>query len=205
MENQAISVSIVTERTMLSDVLTCLVSSLGGFDVASVSPALLDQVDANILLVDEGSARLLNDGSRDATVIVLATGADVEAGRIATSVGAAGWIGLDITPDQLHRALVGAHRDGRIDDQPSPAAPQGNGGHITLSPREQQVLRGLAVGKRGSEIGRELGVSPHTVRTHIQNMMAKLGVASRVEAVITARKLGLLDGHESDQNGDHRR
>jgi DNA-binding NarL/FixJ family response regulator len=62
-----------------------------------------------------------------------------------------------------------------------------------LSHREKQVLRELTEGRDGEEIAARLFISPQTVRTHIQNVMAKLEVHSRVEAANLARELGLLD------------
>lgn len=61
-----------------------------------------------------------------------------------------------------------------------------------LTPRERDVLRMLARGMGGTQIARELTVSTHTVRTHIQNILRKLGVHSRLEAVAFANANGLL-------------
>lgn len=55
-----------------------------------------------------------------------------------------------------------------------------------LTPRELDVLRLLAEGKRQAEIARTLVISPKTVGTHIEHILAKLGVHSRTEAVAVA-------------------
>jgi DNA-binding NarL/FixJ family response regulator len=60
-----------------------------------------------------------------------------------------------------------------------------------LTPREQQVLGFLVNAASGAEIAERLSVSPHTVRTHINNVMHKLGVHSRSEAVAFAVRSGL--------------
>jgi two-component system nitrate/nitrite response regulator NarL len=62
-----------------------------------------------------------------------------------------------------------------------------------LSQRERQVLRELAAGHDRDEIAARLFISPQTVRTHVQNVMTKLEVHSRVEAATLARDHGLLD------------
>ncbi|MBL8298705.1 MAG: response regulator transcription factor [Rhodanobacteraceae bacterium] len=60
-----------------------------------------------------------------------------------------------------------------------------------LSPREQQVLRHLVSGLTNKQIARELTLSENTVKTHLANVYAKLGVGRRVEALKVARERGL--------------
>ena len=55
-----------------------------------------------------------------------------------------------------------------------------------LSPRERDVLAGLAVGDSTDEIGLTLRMSPHTVRTHLRNIMRKLDARTRAHAVAIA-------------------
>lgn len=62
-----------------------------------------------------------------------------------------------------------------------------------LSPREHEILLALTLGKSGDDIADELNIAPLTVRTHIRNMMSKLGVHSRLEAVAFALSQGLID------------
>ena len=61
-----------------------------------------------------------------------------------------------------------------------------------LSESELRVLRYLPSNLRAPEIAGELFVSLNTIRTHMRNVYAKLGVHSRAEAVKRARELGLL-------------
>jgi DNA-binding NarL/FixJ family response regulator len=61
-----------------------------------------------------------------------------------------------------------------------------------LTPREQEALRLLAQGLSAKEMARALGVSPETVREHLENLYAKLEAKNRVEAVERARRLGFL-------------
>lgn len=63
---------------------------------------------------------------------------------------------------------------------------------VVLSPGELEVLELLNTGKTPAEIAAELFLSLHTVRDRIKTMHRKLGVASQVEAIATATRLGLL-------------
>ncbi len=61
-----------------------------------------------------------------------------------------------------------------------------------LTPRERDVLALLASGARNDQVAAALDISPHTVRTHVQNLLAKLEVTNRLAAVTLARRRGLL-------------
>ncbi len=69
---------------------------------------------------------------------------------------------------------------------------RGGGVAITLSPREADVLRGVAAGLTNKAIALKLGISEHTVKFHLGGAMTKLGAASRAEAVASALRLGLI-------------
>ena len=63
---------------------------------------------------------------------------------------------------------------------------------LALTPRELDVLTRLAQGDGNEEIAAALAISPHTVRTHVQNILGKLGVHSKLAAVSLAIRLGLI-------------
>jgi len=67
----------------------------------------------------------------------------------------------------------------------------------TLTVREREILCALAEGATTAEIAGELGISPATVQTHVKNVLCKLGVHSKVEAVGTAWRAGLAVGSRS--------
>ena len=62
-----------------------------------------------------------------------------------------------------------------------------------MTPREQEVLRLLATGLDTHLIAREAGISLHTTRGHVKNILAKLEVHSQLEAVAKAMRQGLID------------
>jgi DNA-binding CsgD family transcriptional regulator/tetratricopeptide (TPR) repeat protein len=64
---------------------------------------------------------------------------------------------------------------------------------LGLTPRELEVLRLVAAGWSNPEIADELGISPKTASVHVSNLLAKLGVANRVEAAVAATRLGLVE------------
>jgi DNA-binding CsgD family transcriptional regulator len=66
---------------------------------------------------------------------------------------------------------------------------------VPLTAREREVLAWVARGKTNAEIARLLWLAPSTVRKHLENVYAKLGVSTRTAAV--ARFLGLIDAEAS--------
>ena len=67
------------------------------------------------------------------------------------------------------------------------------GARIHLTPREREVLGGLAEGKSAPQIASELHVSPATVKTHLKTLYEKLGVSDRAAAVAEAMRRGLIE------------
>ncbi len=63
---------------------------------------------------------------------------------------------------------------------------------VHLTPRQQQVLVELARGCMTEEIARKLGISTETVRNHIREILRRLKVHSRLQAVVRAHELGLV-------------
>lgn len=57
-----------------------------------------------------------------------------------------------------------------------------------ITPREMEILAMVAVGAKNEEIADKLGISPHTVKTHVYNMCKKIGVPNRLQAALWAAK-----------------
>jgi two-component system nitrate/nitrite response regulator NarL len=62
----------------------------------------------------------------------------------------------------------------------------------TLSPREREILRSIARGASNKEIGREFGIAETTVKIHVQHILRKLNVSTRVHAAVIASENGLV-------------
>jgi DNA-binding NarL/FixJ family response regulator len=125
-------------------------------------------------------------------VVMLTVFEDTEKIFSALAAGASGYLLKRLAPAKLLEAIREVHEGGSPMSapiarkvvqslQPVLAAP----GHeaIGLSPREREVLDGLAEGQAYKQIADKLGVSIHTVRNYIRRIYEKLHVCSRTEAV----------------------
>ena len=75
-------------------------------------------------------------------------------------------------------------------DRPAEPRRRGRG---RLAPRELEVLRLVARGRSTQQIADELEISPHTVRNHVRHFRRKLEARTKLDAVLTAMRLGILD------------
>ncbi|MBB4762566.1 DNA-binding NarL/FixJ family response regulator [Actinoplanes digitatis] len=123
----------------------------------------------------------------------------------ALKAGAAGFVLKDVLPADLlaairvvadgeamlspavTRRLIDAFADGGLTGPVEPG-PRLAG----LTPREREVLLGIASGQSNAEIGAALGITTGTVKVHVNALLAKLGVRDRVQATIAAYDLGLV-------------
>ncbi len=127
--------------------------------------------------------------SGGAQVLVLTSydlGADIEA---ALGAGAVGCLTKDADRSEIVEAVRATARGER--------SLSGTGGpsredYPRLSPRECEVLDGVARGLSNQEIGRELFIVEATVKTHLLHAFAKLGVGDRTRAVLVAIERGML-------------
>ncbi len=70
-----------------------------------------------------------------------------------------------------------------------------------FSERELEVLRELTRNLTNEEIGEKLGISPHTVKRHIENLLTKTGYRNRIDLAVNAKSLGLVV-HDDDRIGN---
>jgi len=95
-----------------------------------------------------------------------------------------------LSPDILSRVLLARTSSESVVSSANPAQALET---TALTEREREVLQAVAQGERNKEIGYKLGITERTVRAHLENIYAKLGVDSRSGAVVAAAKQGLLD------------
>lgn len=129
-----------------------------------------------------------------ATRAILITGVGtVEHARRGMELGAYGFLWKKSDPRFICDAIVKVNEGKRV-VEPDVAGELATVRRAeVLSPRERDVLVGLAKGQTNREIAAELGVAETTVRTHVNGVFSKLGVSDRTEAVSVAYQRGLLD------------
>jgi DNA-binding NarL/FixJ family response regulator len=126
-----------------------------------------------------------------AAVVVLSTSVAPELVAAAAEAGAAAYLVKDLERPQLLDAVRRAAAGERIVDPRAGAAIFQ--GRASLSSQELRVLALAAEGCTNREIAGRLFLSRHTVKEYLSNAMRKLGVDSRVSAVVEAGRRGLLD------------
>lgn len=114
----------------------------------------------------------------------------------AVRAGAIGYLLKDTQAEELCRAIKAAAL-GQVQLSPQAAARlvrevRAPDSPETLTERETDVLRLLATGKANKEIAMALHVSETTVKTHVSNILMKLGVSSRTQAALHAVRIGLV-------------
>jgi DNA-binding NarL/FixJ family response regulator len=133
----------------------------------------------------------------DVEVVAVTSFVEEERVRAALEAGATGYLLKDADASEV-AAAVSAAVAGEVHLDPAAAraltaalrAPRSAAD--TLTAREREVLVLLATGGTNRQIGRHLGVAERTARTHVSNILAKLGLASRTQAAMWAVREGLV-------------
>lgn len=210
-----IDVLVVDDHEMFAEALTLLlgrhpgVRLLGAASDAREALRLCEQEQPDVVLMDvdlpeidgiEATRRIR--GSFPGTKVVIVTGID-DPVTVATALaaGASGYVpktrAVDDIIDVVERAAAGEFVMPEADLAPVLAelrsgrpSPSGHLALRRLTQREAEVLRALAAGDGIPEIAERLGISALTVQSHVKNILAKLGVHSRLEAVTLAWRHG---------------
>jgi len=137
------------------------------------------------------ATRTIRQQFPDVQVIALTSFKDEELVKSALEAGAIGYLLKDVSADELVRAIRSAHA-GRATLSPEAAqalvhaASQPPAPGYDLTEREREVLAMMIEGWNNTQIAGKLTVSPSTIKSHVSNILSKLGVASRTEAVTLA-------------------
>jgi two-component system nitrate/nitrite response regulator NarL len=140
-------------------------------------------------------------------IVILTVSEDEEDLFAALKSGAQGYLLKNIDPDEL---IANVHQVQRGEAPLAPSmatkilrefsGPAAKPGPV-LTQRERQVLELVARGDANKEIARALGISENTVKNHLRNILEKLHLQNRVQAVMYALREGLITPPESGTSG----
>jgi NarL family two-component system response regulator LiaR len=202
--SQAIRVMLVDDHTMVRRGLATFLKIFddlqlaGEADSGEAAIRLCAKVLPDVILMDmvmpdmDGATatRTIRQQFPQVQVIVLTSFKEGHLVRKALEAGAIGYLLKDVSAEELVQAIRAAHA-GRATLSPEvaqtlvEAANQPRPG-ITLTEREREVLTLMVEGLNNTQIAGKLMVSPSTIKSHVSNILAKLGVTSRTEAVTLA-------------------
>jgi DNA-binding NarL/FixJ family response regulator len=136
--------------------------------------------------------RAIRQKDPNARIVVLSSHeGDVDIQR-ALEAGAQGYVAKGIVRDELLDIIRGVHAGKR---RLPAAVAQTLAEHMAddpISPRELEVLSLMAAGKRNKEIASDLSIAEDTVKMHVRNILSKLQVSDRTEAVTIALRRGII-------------
>jgi DNA-binding NarL/FixJ family response regulator len=213
----AIRVLVVDDHDLFRAGLASLLNAQPGIEVVAQASGgrmgvrLADELQPDVVLMDvrmpdlegpEATREILcrHPATRVVALTVVSDDADVAA---VVEAGACGFLAKDTPIDGVVLAVRAAANGvawlspraaevvlGRV--RRNEAEPEPNGDLTDeLSARELEVLRLIARGMENAEIAQELGISPRTAKNHVSNILAKLGLPSRIQAAIYAVRRGL--------------
>jgi DNA-binding NarL/FixJ family response regulator len=169
--------------------------------VLRVAIAAADPVRrAGLAAIVAAAGHAISDAPHEADV-VLSDGVATEPGSPAVILGGTdaaqpGVLASDASPEQIDAAIraVAAGLRVRSAEMPRPAfdaVPEPE--HNLLTPREVEVLAAIGNGLSNKAVARQLGISQHTVKFHVEALLRKLDAASRAEAVHKGLRQRLIE------------
>jgi DNA-binding NarL/FixJ family response regulator len=144
------------------------------------------------------STRLIRARYDDVQVVALTSFGEDARVHAALDAGASGYLIKDSEADEVASAVRTARRGG-LQLDPAVARQLTSSLRTTsseeqhLTARELEVLRLVGAGKANKEIAAELSISERTARTHVSNILSKLGLSSRTQAALWAVREGLVE------------
>jgi NarL family two-component system response regulator LiaR len=206
-----IRVLVVDDHTMVRRGLATFLKVFDDLELAGEAAGgqeaiqLCAKVQPDVVLMDmvmpdmDGATatRLIRKQSPLLQVIALTSFKEENLVQGALQAGAIGYLLKDVSADELAQAIRSAHA-GRSTLSPEAAQalvhavsqPPATG--LDLTEREQVVLALMVEGLNNTQIAGRLTVSPSTIKSHVSNILSKLGVSSRTEAVTLALRNGLV-------------
>ena len=198
---------ICDQQRMLAEALACALDARG-YDVLAVTTTVSDArsavggtaPDVCLLGLHPGdqstgpaAVRAILDGYPGTKVLVLSDVTDCEMLSQLTRSGVAGLIHEDQSVGQIASALD-AVEAGRnvVDPRPLRTPSRGTERLCELSPREKEILARIAGGQSTRQMSCAMNITVDTVRTYVKNVLAKLGVHSRLQLAALATRDGLL-------------
>ncbi|MFB4272793.1 response regulator [Nonomuraea sp. GTA35] len=164
---------------------------------------LVGELSPDVLLLDlkmpvmDGLGALERLSGGATRIVVLTSVSDPSDVGPAMRAGAAGFLYKDVDPTALVQAVRAVH-GGQVLLAPeaaeamlAPAADAAVPAPVPLTEREREVLALIAAGRSNREIARSLAVAEKTVKTHVSNVLMKLGVQDRTQAALYAVRHGL--------------
>lgn len=210
--SDAVRVLIVDDHTVVREGLRSFLSMLPEIDIVGEAGsgaealALAPKARPQVVLMDivmpqmDGieATRRFKEEHPDVKVIVLTSFADDDKLFPALRAGAVAYLLKDVGPRELAETIQAAARgEVRLGAEITRRLVTGLAGGAERQPeddltgRELEVLRCIARGKSNKEIGAALYISEKTVKTHVGNILGKLGLADRTQAALYAVKRGL--------------
>jgi DNA-binding NarL/FixJ family response regulator len=146
------------------------------------------------------STRRIRAQYDDVEVVALTSFGEEERVHAALQAGASGYLLKDADADEVAVAVRAAHR-GEVQLDPAVArkltaslrSRRQEDAIVDLTPRELDVLRLIGAGEPNKGIASALGISERTARSHVSNILAKLGLTSRTQAALWAAREGIAD------------
>jgi two-component system nitrate/nitrite response regulator NarL len=213
-----VRILVVDDHTLFRRGLTALLAREPDFEVvgdagdAGQAQRRAQELQPDLILLDNhlpgvngvDALPALREAAPAARVLMLTVSEDEQDLAAALRAGACGYLlktidgdalaaaihramrGESVIADEMSGKLLAAFRAPPPAGAPAPASPL-----AALSPRELDILRGIARGESNKQIARTLNIAETTVKIHVQHVLRKLDVASRVQAAVLATEQGL--------------
>ncbi len=201
----AVSILIVDDHPLVREGLERVMAEEPAFRVVAVAESIEAALAAGVESVQvitldlslpgvgglEGIDALLEHWP-DARVLVLTVHPESTHAAACATHGAAGFLSKSAAPAEIRAAVAAIAAGGQYFSPAALEAIFGRRAEARISPREMEVLRGVAAGQRITDIAQSMGVSIKTASTHKMRLQRKLGASNTAQMVVIARNRGLL-------------